>query len=177
MTQNKTHNFALEGRIKDIAADNGVRQEVLDTDLVERIRAGEVTEANIADKLKEWKAVEGHHFFNAGGATHQSDADNAFGEHRTLKAQGAYVVKYGEQKASETATSYGVKLGSIGKPNGNGGDHSANPFTKLRRADGSIDPAIADKVAGMTRAMGTQKVAAIAASVGKTITGLPLRGH
>lgn len=66
-------------------------------------------------------------------------------------------------------------------PDGNGDDHvanghdSKNPFLKFRRKDGTVDPVIAEQVAGMIRAFGTKKVSAIAAACGRSITGLPLR--
>lgn len=53
--------------------------------------------------------------------------------------------------------------------------HGSNPFTKLRDHTGKIVPAVEKQIQGMIRSMGTKKVAAIAAAVNKTITGLPLR--
>lgn len=59
---------------------------------------------------------------------------------------------------------------------GNGADaNSSNPFTRLRDYNGKIVPAVEKQIEGMIRSMGTKKVAAIAAAVNKTITGLPLR--
>lgn len=66
------------------------------------------------------------------------------------------------------------------KPRDTGGKFVANgdtnnPFTRLRSADGTVNAAAAAEIAGMTKALGTKKVEAIARAVGKTITGLPLR--
>jgi len=86
-------NYSAEGRMLEAAAIAGVRAECLETDLLERIRAGDVTEANLAAKLEEWKATEGHHFFSATGASLNAEAVAAFGESRTLTAQAAYFQK------------------------------------------------------------------------------------
>lgn len=66
------------------------------------------------------------------------------------------------------------------KAKANGGDkpdltHANNPFTKLRTKDGKIDPAVQRQVESMIARIGARKTAAIAASAGMTITGLPLR--
>lgn len=60
-------------------------------------------------------------------------------------------------------------------------EHDNNPFTRLRRPDGSLDPKIQDRVTGMIVAMGTKRVCDIARSAvsadapfGRSISGVPL---
>jgi hypothetical protein len=79
------------------------------------------------------------------------------------------------------------RLNAVLTPEGDGHDNfsnghdptsTKNPFSKLRDPrTGKIDPAIEKQVASMVRSLGTKKTAEIAAAVGKTISGLPLRGH
>lgn len=107
-------NYALEGRLLEAAVIAGVRPEVAETDLRERIRAGDVTEANFTEKLAEWKATPNHHFFALSGADIEAEAIDAFGPGRTLKAQADYTKKHGEAKAAEVAALFGTSLG--GKP-------------------------------------------------------------
>jgi hypothetical protein len=60
--------------------------------------------------------------------------------------------------------------------------HSTNPFTKLRKADGTIDKAVEAKIGSMIAAMGHRAVTDIAraakspaAPLGLSLTGLPLK--
>lgn len=109
----KLPNYAAEGRIKETAAAAGVRVECLD-DVVERFRDGQFNEAELPAKIEEWRATPDHHFFAASGADMIDEARAAFGEERTLTAQGAFVRKHGEAKAAEVAEQFGTSLG--GKP-------------------------------------------------------------
>ena len=172
--------YAAEDRIREVAAAAGVRPECLD-DVVMRFRDFQFTEAELPAKIAEWRETPGHHFFNVG----RDDGDNelfirAFGPHPSLTARGEVVRKLGEAKAAEVAAQFGTTLASI-KP-GTVPEHikidsanSTNPFLKLRDASGKIDPVAAAKVDKLIKALGTRKAEAIARSVNRTITGLPLK--
>lgn len=106
-------NYAAEGRIRELAAASGVRIDCLE-DVVNRFRAGQFKEIDLPEKLAEWRSIEGHHFFAASGIDHEKEAIDAFGPHRSLTAQGAYLKKHGAEKASEVAAAFGTTL--AGKP-------------------------------------------------------------
>jgi hypothetical protein len=175
-------NYAAEGRIKQVAAENGVRAECLD-DVVMNFRAGRFGEAELLTKLREWKAVRDHHYFNvAGEAADEELFVKAFGESPSITARGTVLKKYGAERTAQIAAEFGTTL--TGKPgktpdsfkkNGNGGDHSGNPFNKLRRIDGTVDKAVEKEIGGMIARLGRKKCEDIARSAGKTISGLPLR--
>jgi len=176
-------NYALEGRIKQIAAENGVRAECLD-DIALQVRAGRLTEAELPAKIAEWKSVPDHHYFSVvGEAADKELFVKAFGESPSITAQGAVLKKYGTERAAQIAAEFGTKIGTgragktpdSFKTNGNGGDHSGNPFNKLRRIDGTVDKAVEKEIGGMIARLGRKKCEDIARSAGKTISGLPLR--
>jgi hypothetical protein len=119
----------------------------------------------------------------------------AFGEGCTLATRAAYLKKFGQEKYDLEMAAWGCSPFNLkpGTKPANATDkttanknldprlskeavaHTSNPFTRLRKADGSIDKEVEAKVASMIRAMGTAKVAGIAAAVGMSITGLPIR--
>jgi hypothetical protein len=109
----KLPNYAAEGRIKESCVIAGIRPECLD-DVIGRFRDGQITDANLAEKIEEWRGVEGHHFFSATGASLDAEAVAAFGESRTLTAQAAFFQKHGEAAAQEIAERFCTTLG--GKP-------------------------------------------------------------
>ncbi len=174
-------NYAAEGRIKAVCAENGVLADCLD-DIALQFREGKLSEAELPAKIKEWKATPDHHYFHRGEGDDKELFVRAFGESPSLQAKGEVFKKYGAARAAEVAAQFGntitgLKAGKTPdsfKTNGNGGDHSANPFTRLR-VNGKINEAAAAEVAKMTKALGTKKVEAIARAAGMTITGLPLR--
>jgi hypothetical protein len=176
-------NYAAEGRIKQVAAENGVRPECLD-DIVMNFRAGRFGEAELPAKIKEWKATPDHHYFNiAGEAADKELFVKAFGEVPSITAQGAVLKKYGPERTAQIAAEFGTKIGT-GKPgktpdsfktNGNGGDHGGNPFNKLRNADGTVNKAVEKEIGRMVTVLGKKKCEDIARAAGKTISGLPLR--
>jgi hypothetical protein len=179
---NQLPNYAAEGRIKQIAAENGVRPECLD-DVVMNFRAGRFGEAELPAKIAEWKAVPDQHYFNVvGEAADKELFVKAFGESPSITARGTVLKKYGAERTAQIAAEFGTTL--TGKPgktpdsfktNGNGGDHSGNPFAKLRNADGTVNKQIEKEIGGMIARLGRTKVEAIARAAGKTISGLPLR--
>ena len=172
-------NYAAEGRVKQVAAENGVRPECLD-DVVMRFRDHQFTEAELPAKLKEWSETPDHHFF------HKAEDNDlfvkAFGPMPSITAQGEVLKKHGPERTAEIAAQFGTKLGT-GKPgkipegfkHSNGGDHGANPFLKLRSADGTVNKAVEKEIGGMIARLGRKKCEAIARAAGKTISGLPLR--
>jgi len=169
-------NYALEGRMLETAAIAGVRPECLETDLLERIRAGDVTEANIADKLAEWKATDGHHFFSATGASLNAEAVAAFGEARTLTAQAAYVRKHGEQQAHDMAEKFGTTLGSTRPGKTPQGFTPEKPKADAVQVPASIgkNPWSAEgwsitKQGSVVKALGETKAASIAKAAGSFI--------
>lgn len=173
-----TINYSAEGRVREVAAENGVLPHALE-DVVSRFRAGQFTEAELPARIKEWRDTPNHHFFNVGGAEDNRLFIEAFGDTPSLTAQGAVVRKYGETRAAEIAAQFGASVGVM-KPGKvpdtiKSGTNASNPFAKLRGADGKIDPTAAAKVDGLIKSLGTKKAEAIARAVGKTITGLPLQ--
>ena len=171
-------NYAAEGRVKQVAAENGIRPEALD-DVVARFRDHQFTEAELPAKLKEWSETPDHHFFYW---TDDNDLFvQAFGPDLSITARGQVLKKYGAERTAEIAAAFGTTLtGKAGKvPEGfkhtNGGDYSANPFLKLRRADGSVDKQVEKEIGGMIARLGRKKCEDIARAAGKTISGLPLR--
>ncbi len=182
--------YAKEGRVKAICAENGVLADCLD-DIALQVRAGRLTEAELPQRIKEWKAAENHHYFHRGEADDQELFVKAFGESPSLQAKGDVFKKYGAARTAEIAAQFGTTITGLKagktpdsfKTNGNGGDHGGNPFNKLRNADGTVNKAVEKEIGEMlTRfakkfgpKIGRQKVESIAAAVGKTISGQPLR--
>jgi hypothetical protein len=106
------HNFALEARVQEACAAAGVRDSAL-ADVVERVRAGEVGDDNIAAKITEWRETKPH-YFGVSGPDAVEEQIAAFGPDRSLRAQGAFVVKHGEQHSREVAARFFTTVG--GKP-------------------------------------------------------------
>src|SRR6185437_793656 len=109
----------------------GVREVCLD-DIVARFSAGMMSEAELPDKLKEWRDTPGHHYFTT-GHEQETEAVAAFGPARTLKAQADYCRKYGEAKAREVAAEFGTTLG--GRP-GKVPEHYAKPKQEAAKLPG-----------------------------------------
>ncbi len=175
--------YAKEGRVKAICAENGVLADCLD-DIALQVRAGRLTEAELPQRIKEWKAAENHHYFHRGEADDQELFVKAFGESPSLQAKGDVFKKYGAARTAEIAAQFGTTITGLKpgktpdsfKTNGNGGDHGGNPFAKLRDpVTGVVNKAIEREIGGMIDRLGRKKVEAIARSAGKTISGLPLR--
>lgn len=179
-------NYAAEGRIKQIAAEGGVRPQCLD-DVVMRFRDHQFDEAELPAKLKEWRDDPEHHFFVASGKQNTELFIEAFGENPNLSRQGDVVKLLGEKEAAAVAEQFGTKLGT-GKPGKtpdtmrtDAGSNASNPFLLLRMSDGvslnesAAGKAAAKSVAALIAKLGTRKAEAIAKAVGRTITGLALR--
>jgi len=103
-------NFVAEGRIKELAAAEGVRIEALE-DIITRYRAGQFNEAELPDMIAEWRVTRDHYFSSTTSAV-DAEAVAAFGENRSLTAQGAFVRKHGEAVAAEIAAKFGTAIGS-----------------------------------------------------------------
>ena len=175
-------NYAAEGRIKAVCAENGVLADCL-ADSALQFREGKLSEAELPAKIKEWKATPDHHYFHRGEGDDKELFVRAFGESPSLQAKGEVFKKYGAARAAEVAAQFGntitgLKAGKTPdsfKTNGNGGDHSGNPFNKLRNADGTVNKAIEREIGGMIARLGRKKCEDIARAAGKTISGQPLR--
>jgi hypothetical protein len=111
-----------------------------------------------------------------------------FGEGTSLLKRGQYLKAHGEEKFNFEMQRWGCSPLNL-KPGTRPAvatdkttkhevtfdeDHRANPFLHLVKRDGTRDQKAQEKITSMIVAMATKKVAAIAASCGKTITGLPL---
>jgi hypothetical protein len=166
-------NYAAEGRIREACAAAGVRIECLE-DVITRYRAGQFNEAELDGKLAEWRGTPGHHFFSGTAADLDAEAVAAFGEQRTLKAQGEFLREHGEAKAAEIAAQFGTALGGKpGKtpdafkpkkpndPNAGLPKGTTNPFSK--------DGWSLAKQGSLLKAVGIEKTAQIAAAVGAKI--------
>jgi hypothetical protein len=177
-----TPDYAKEGRVKAICAENGVLADCLD-DIALQVRAGRLTEAELLGRIAEWKSDPRHHYFYRGEADDKELFVRAFGESPSLQAKGEVFKKYGAARAAEIAAQFdntitGLKAGETPdsfKTNGNGGDHSGNPFNKLRNADGTVNKAVEKEIGRMVTVLGKKKCEEIARAAGKTISGLPLR--
>jgi hypothetical protein len=176
-------NYAAEGRVKQVCAENGVRPDCLD-DIVMNFRAGRFGEAELPGKIKEWRETPDHHYFHVSGEAADKELFvRAFGESPSLQAKGDVFKKYGAARAAEIAAQFGTTVSGLKpgktpdsfKTNGNGGDHGGNPFNKLRNADGTVNKAVEKEIGGMIARLGRKKCEAIARAAGKTISGLPLR--
>jgi hypothetical protein len=119
--------YATEGKIREAAAIAGVRESAIE-DVVERFRAGLFTLAELPEKLNEWKSTAPH-FFSATQSDLHAEAIGAFGEFRTLTAQGAFVTKHGEAQARATAQEFGTTLG--GRPGKTPGHYGKTETPKL----------------------------------------------
>lgn len=104
--------YATEGRINQACADAGIIETAL-PDVIARYRDHQFTEAELANKIAEWRESKPHYFVVQGG-DEITGAVAAFGPARTLKAQAEFVKKHGEARAREVAARYGTALG--GKP-------------------------------------------------------------
>lgn len=176
-----TLDYATEAKIREACEAAGVLPVAIEDfyDDFRAFRFGKV-DAEIATHIERMKTEKPHRFVMAGTENNELYV-KAFGPERNITAQGTVVKLVGEDRAAQIAASFGTTLGgksgtvpdSLKK--GNGDDHSTNPFLKLRRPDGTIDPVIAERVAKMAKALPAKKLAGIAAAVGKTVTGLPLR--
>jgi hypothetical protein len=169
--------YVGEGEVRQLCAEAGVLETAIE-DFVDEYRASVFDRKGIAAHIAKMRTEKPHRWVIAGTENDQLYVD-AFGPTPSLTKQGQVVKTHGEDRAKEIAAQFGTTLG--GKP-GRVPDtiktdtsNASNPFLKLRRADGSVDPAMAAKVAKMTASLGTKKTEAIAKAVGKTITGLPLR--
>jgi len=178
-----TRDYATEVRIREACEAAGVLPVAIE-DFYEDFRAFRFgkADAEIAAHIERMKTEKPHRFVMAGTENNELYV-KAFGPERSITAQGTVVKLVGEDRAAQIAASFGTTLGGKsgtvpdGLKKSNGDDHSSNPFLKLRRADGTIDPVIAERVAKMTLALGAKRTAAIAAAVGRTVTGLPGRSH
>ncbi len=176
-----TPDYAKEGRVKAICAENGVLADCLD-DIALQVRAGRLTEAELPAKIKEWKSNPDHHYFHRGEHDDVALFISAFGEVPNVSDAGRVLKKYGAARTAEIAAEFGTTFTS-GRPGKtpdaykpkNGGDHGGNPFAKLRRSDGTVDKAVEKEIGGMIARLGRKKCEDIARAAGKTISGLPLR--
>jgi hypothetical protein len=171
-------NYAAEGRVREACAIAGVLPTAIE-DYIAEFRAHVFDETDMAKHIETTRTTKPQRWTIAGTENDELFV-SAFGPTPNISKQGEVVKLLGESRAAEVAAQFGTKLGT-GKPGTVPGHiktdstNASNPFLKLRRSDGSVDPALAAKVARMTASLGTKKTEAIARAVGKTITGLPLR--
>jgi hypothetical protein len=171
-------NYAAEGRIRQICADNHVLESAIE-DFVDEFRTHVFDEKDITAHIAKTRTDKPNRWVINGTESDQLLVD-AFGPERTLKAQGEVVKQFGEDRAKEYAAQFNTTLG--GKPGvvpdtlkskKNGSD--TNPFKALRDPrTGKINPAVEKQISSLIVAVGTAKASAIARSAGLSITGLPL---
>jgi hypothetical protein len=171
--------YAAEADVRAACDRAGVLQSAQD-DFIAEFRSHYFKRNEIEKWIESKRADKPQRWVIAGTEDHELFA-NAFGPVPNYTSQAAVVTKYGEERAAEIAEQFGTKLG--GKPgtvpegfktNANG-DHTSNPWARLKRADGSTDADAATEIDGIIKRLGTVKAAAIARAAGKTITGVPLR--
>ena len=97
-------NYAAEGRIKAVCAENGVLADCLD-DIALQFREGKLSEAELPAKIKEWKATPDHHYFHRGEGDDKELFVRAFGEVAVASSQGRSVqeVRSGTRGGSRCA--------------------------------------------------------------------------
>jgi hypothetical protein len=172
-------NYAVEARIHEMLADNGVL-EVAHQDFIDEFRAGLFTEQSALAHIKAARTEKPHRWVISGTEDDELFV-SAFGPQRTLTAQGEVIKKFGEDRAKEIAAQFGTTLGST-KPGtvpatiksaANG--HDKNPFVGLRDPrTGEIIPEKMKAVESLLKAVGAAKCAAIAKSAGLRLDGTPI---
>jgi hypothetical protein len=171
--------YATEGRIREACAVAGVRTTAIE-DVIERFRAGQFTEAELPDKLAEWKETAPH-FYSGTQADMHAEAIAAFGPTRTLAAQADFLNKHGEAAARDTAAEFGTTLG--GKP-GKTPEHfkvedksklpgnQTNPWANLpenKDAHGRYTAAAITRQGAVIKGLGVAKAQSIARAAGSFI--------
>jgi hypothetical protein len=170
-------NYAVEARIHEMLADNGVL-EVAHQDFIDEFRAGLFTEQSALAHIKAARTQKPHRWVISGTEDDELFV-SAFGQQRTLTAQGEVIKKFGEDRAKEIAAQFGTTLGSI-KPgtvpatNKSANGHDKNPFVGLRDKSGKIVPEKMKAVESLLRGIGSAKTAAIARSAGLRLDGTPI---
>jgi hypothetical protein len=182
------HDYAGEAEVRAACDRLGVL-ETAQADFIDEFRANLFTRAEIADHIEKSRETKPQRWASSGKEDDELFVQ-AFGPTPNLTAQGAVIRKLGEARAAEIAASFGVTLGTnkpgktpehIKVPNGE--DKGGNPFNKMRNADGTINEAVSKDIGRMMASfektygpkIARKKIEGMAASAGKTITGLPLR--
>jgi hypothetical protein len=182
------HDYAGEAEVRAACDRLGVL-ETAQADFIDEFRANVFTRAEIADHIERSRETKPQRWASSGKEDDELFVQ-AFGPTPNITAQGTVIKKLGEVRAAEIAASFGVTLGS-NKPGktpehikvGNGEDKGGNPFNRLRLADGTVSPTVSADIGRMMEAfakkygpkIARKKIEGMAASAGKTITGLPLR--
>lgn len=171
------YDYAAEADIRTACDAAGVR-EVAQDDFIQEFRTGYFDRKGIGEWIAQRRADKPQRWVIA-GAENDELYVRAFGPEANLTARGEVVKLVGEKRAAEIAAQFRTTLGST-KP-GTVPEHiktetnGSNPFQGLRDAQGNVDPVKAAKVDSLIKSLGTKKAEAIARSVGRTISGLPLR--
>ena len=171
-------NYAVEGRIKDKLADQGVREVDLELYLIE-YRNGDFDEADVSNP--EWlKADKGKHAIRyIGGMTDEAALYQRAFVDMNVTAQGEIVRRFGDgpqalAAANKVAARYGTAIGST-KP---GVDPNAGDDQAKERRNPWLGPDTPEKAAErlrIIRTMPTRVSAGLAKAAGKTLDGKLLR--
>lgn len=169
-------NYAVEARIHEMLADNGVL-EVAHQDFIDEFRAGLFTEQSALAHITRARTEKPHRWIIADTEDDEMFV-SAFGPSPSYTRQAEVVKKFGESRAQEVAAQFGTILG--GKPgtipatikSTNG--HDKNPFVGLRDKNNQIVPSKRRAVESLLKAVGTAKAAAIARSANLRLDGTPI---
>jgi hypothetical protein len=106
-------NYALEGRIREYCAAQGVREEALDEFCLDH-ESYKFTEQELPQYVERMRTEKPQRFTVQNGEQERA-AIEAFGPNGTITAQGAYLRRYGQAEAERAAAMFGVTVGSTKK--------------------------------------------------------------
>jgi len=172
-------NFALEGRIKQAAADAGALESALDDFVLDYHAYRFTSEAELPKWIEQCRTEKPHRFAIA-GSDEQQLAIDAFGPAPNFTKRAELVRKVGEARAAEIAASFGVTLGStkggtipahIKTDNKDSGkvDNPWSSHPDNLDKFGKYNATAIGKQARLVRAIGEAKAAGIAKAVGSKL--------